>query len=123
MAVTDEQITFVRDLFRAVPGITTRKMFGGLGVYSDGTIFSIIGPEETLLLKARGELADDLAAEGCEQWAYAGKSGKPAHMPYWTLPDSALDDPDEAAEWARRSLAQGDGPKRKSKSLSLTNRK
>ena len=25
-------------------------------------------------------------------------------MPYWRLPESALDDPDEAAGWARRSL-------------------
>jgi TfoX/Sxy family transcriptional regulator of competence genes len=26
-------------------------------------------------------------------------------MPYWRLPDSALDDPDEARGWAERSLA------------------
>ena len=25
-------------------------------------------------------------------------------MGYWTLPESALDDPDEALSWARRSL-------------------
>ena len=26
-------------------------------------------------------------------------------MGYWTLPEMALDDPDEAVAWARRSLA------------------
>ncbi|MCR9110378.1 TfoX/Sxy family protein [Marivita sp. XM-24bin2] len=106
MAVSDEQIGFVRDLFRGLPSVTTRKMFGGLGIYSDGTIFAVIGPGETLLLKARGQLAEDLSAEGCEQWSYEGKSGKQSRMPYWTLPDSALDDPDEACAWARRSLVE-----------------
>ncbi len=108
MAVSDEQIVFVRDLFRELPAITTRKMFGGLGIYSEGTIFAVIGPEDALLLKARGQLAKDLAAEGSEQWAYEGKSGKPSRMPYWTLPDAALDDPEEACMWARRSLAETD---------------
>ena len=105
MAVSDEQIAFVHDLFRALPGVSTRKMFGGLGIYSEGTIFAVIGPEDRLLLKARHALADDLAAEGCEQWSYDGKLGKPSRMPYWTFPDAALDDPDEACAWARRSLA------------------
>ncbi|MCR9156634.1 MAG: TfoX/Sxy family protein [Rhodobacteraceae bacterium] len=106
MAVSDEQIAFVHDLFRGLPAISTRKMFGGLGIYSEGVIFAIIGPEDALLLKARGQLADDLATEGCQQWSYEGKSGKPSVMPYWTLPDAALDDPDEACAWARRSLLE-----------------
>ena len=106
MAVSDEQIAFVHDLFRGLPAISTRKMFGGLGIYSEGVIFAIIGPEDALLLKARGQLADDLAAEGCQQWSYEGISGKPSVMPYWTLPDAALDDPDEACAWARRSLLE-----------------
>ena len=106
MAVSDEQIAFVRDLFRGLPAISTRKMFGGLGIYSEGIIFAVIGPEDALLLKARGPLAADLAAEGCEQWSYEGKSGKAARMPYWSFPESALDDPDEACAWARRSLIE-----------------
>ena len=40
MPVRDEQIAFVHDLFRAIPGLATRKMFGGLGNYSDGVIFA-----------------------------------------------------------------------------------
>lgn len=108
MAVSDEQIAFVRDLFRDLPAVSTRKMFGGLGIYSEGTIFAVIGPGETLLLKARGPLAQDLSDEGCTQWSYEGKSGKPALMPYWTLPEAALDDPEEACRWARRALAEAE---------------
>jgi DNA transformation protein and related proteins len=104
MAVSDDQIAFVRDLFRAIPGVTTRKMFGGLGIYSEGTIFALIGPGDAIMVKARGAMAEALEAEGSEQ--FRTYEGKTVNMPYWTLPESALDDPDEAADWARRSLAE-----------------
>ncbi|MEL7299947.1 MAG: TfoX/Sxy family protein [Pseudomonadota bacterium] len=103
MAVTAEDIAFVRDLFSGLPALTTRKMFGGLSVYSEGQIFAIIGPENRIYIKASGPLAEALAAEGGAQFVYEGKE-KTASMGYWTLPESALDDPDEAADWARRAL-------------------
>jgi DNA transformation protein len=28
-------------------------------------------------------------------------------MPYWTVPDSAVDDPDEMAVWARKAYEAG----------------
>ncbi len=34
----------------------TRKMFGDLGIYSEGSIFAVIGPLEALLSKSRGQL-------------------------------------------------------------------
>ncbi len=107
MAVSAEQIAWARDVFRQVPDVTTKKMFGGLSLYSQGTIFAIIGPDEELLIKARDDLAEALEADGSTQWVYDGhKDKKPTAMPYWTLPESAMDDPDEAASWARRSLEQ-----------------
>lgn len=105
MAITDADIAWVRDVFAQVDAVTTRKMFGGLGIYSQGTIFALIGPQEQLMIKAKEDLATELESLGCTPFVYEGKT-KTAHMPYWTLPDSALDDPQEAADWARRSLAQ-----------------
>nr|WP_283255037.1 TfoX/Sxy family protein [Marivita sp. GX14005] len=96
-------------MFRDVPDLSMRKMFGGLGIYSEGRIFAVLGPDEALLIKARGALAETLAAEGATQWVYAGKSGKRSTMPYWTLPEDALDDPEAACDWARRALAELDG--------------
>ncbi|MEM8591323.1 MAG: TfoX/Sxy family protein [Pseudomonadota bacterium] len=105
MSVSEENIAFVRDLFSAIPALTTRKMFGGLSIYSDGKIFAIIGPGGAIYLKAKGDLADDLAAEGAEKFTFEGKE-KTASMGYWTLPEAALDDPEEATRWARRALAE-----------------
>jgi len=36
------------------------------------------------------------------------KDGSVASMGYWTLPDGALDDPEEACHWARKALTSPD---------------
>ena len=92
MSVSDADIAFARDLFADLGGITTRKMFGGLGLYRNGAIFALVSGEGRIYLKARGGMADELANDGCEQFHT---------MPYWSLPDDALDDPQAACALAR----------------------
>ncbi len=108
MAVAPAPRAFVLELFDGLGGMTARPMMGGLAIYREGRIFAIVGPEDRLYLKAAGPLAEALAAEGSAQFLYERSSGKPARMGYWTLPDSALDDPEEACAWARRALAAAD---------------
>ncbi|MEO0999222.1 MAG: TfoX/Sxy family protein [Pseudomonadota bacterium] len=96
---------WIADLFEPLGPVTFRAMMGGLCVYSEGQIFAILGPGDRLMLKATGPLAAALAAEGAEEWVYTRKDGKTARMPYWTLPDAALEDPEAASDWARRALA------------------
>ena len=93
----------IHDLFAGLGRVTIRRMFGGKGVYFDGLIFALeVGGE--LLLKADAVSAPDFEAAGSRQWGYEGhiRKGKVA-MPYWSIPDSAFDDPDEMAVWARRA--------------------
>lgn len=104
MAVSDEQIAFVRDLFSGLGPITTRKMFGGLGIYSDGRIFAILMSDGMLKLKGAGSMVETLDAAGWDRWTYTRDNGVSSSMPYWTMPDALLDDPDEACDWARRAL-------------------
>ena len=84
-------------------------MMGGLTLYCDGQVFAIVTGEERIYLKAAGGLAEALAAEGAEQFAYTRKDGVTARMGYWSLPDAALDDPEAACDWARRVLAAAEG--------------
>ncbi len=105
MAVSREEIDHALDLFAGLGPLTTRKMFGGLSIYCDGTIFAILMSDGRLLLKGQGEMQARFDAMGLERWAYARKDGSPTHMPYWHLPDSALDDADEAVALAREALA------------------
>jgi DNA transformation protein len=97
----------IADLFAGLGPVSIRRMFGGKGIYCDGVIFALEVSGE-LMLKADAVSAPDFLAAGCRQWVYANaKSGKQAAMPYWTVPDGALDDPDEMTPWARKALDAG----------------
>lgn len=93
----------IADLFSGLGRITIRRMFGGKGIYHAGLIVAL-EVDGDILLKADAVSAPDFAAAGSSQWVYEGhiRKGRVA-MPYWSIPDSALDDPDEMAQWARRA--------------------
>lgn len=95
MAVAEADIAFALDLLSDIGDLTARKMFGGMCLYHQSVVFALLSSDGTLYLKAKGEIATELAATG-EQFH---------NMPYWSLPMSALDDPQEACTLARRTLA------------------
>ncbi len=104
MALSEEEIAFATDLFTGLGAVSTRKMMGGLCLYHDGTIFAIVHPEGGVMLKGAGAFVDRLEALGCTRWTYQRDGQKTTRMPYWSLPDSARDDPDEACALAREAL-------------------
>ncbi|MEL7114415.1 MAG: TfoX/Sxy family protein [Pseudomonadota bacterium] len=104
MAVSQEDIDFAVELFADLGAITTRKMMGGLCLYHDGTIFAILHADGSIWLKGAGAFQDVLAGEGLTRWSYTRDTGTVTEMPYWSLPDAALDDPELAVDWARRAL-------------------
>ena len=93
----------IREMFDALGAVTIRRMFGGKGVYHQGLIIAIdLG--DGMLLKADAISAPDFEAANARRWSYASPSGRRVQMPYWTVPDEALDDPDQMAKWARVAL-------------------
>lgn len=96
----------IEERFESIGRVTIRRMFGGKGIYSEGFIVALVVRGE-LLLKADAETAPAFEAGGSKRWTYAraGKSAVP--MPYFTLPDEALDDPDVMAKWARLARTAG----------------
>ncbi|WP_137133879.1 TfoX/Sxy family protein [Rhizobium sp. FKY42] len=96
----------IEEMFEAVLPISIRRMFGGKGIYRDGVIVALELRDE-ILLKADEHTAPLFSAAGARQWTYEGKKGKPVLMPYWSVPDEALDDPDEMAKWARLACEAG----------------
>ena len=104
MGVSQEDIDFAVELFSDLGAITTRKMMGGLCLYQDGTIFAILNDDGSIWLKGAGAFQQVLEDEGCTRWSYTRANGTTTEMPYWSLPDAALDDPQLACDWARRAL-------------------
>ncbi|MBX3579798.1 MAG: TfoX/Sxy family protein [Rhizobiaceae bacterium] len=92
----------IRDIFAGLGAVTIKRMFGGKGVYHDGLIVAV-EVDGDILLKADATSAPDFKAAGSTQWTYEGKK-KPVAMPYWSIPDEALDDPDELRQWTRKAF-------------------
>ena len=104
MTLSAGDMDFARELFNEIPDLNSRRMFGGMGLYSGPTIFAVQLSDGRIMLKARGAFAKCMDALGGEEWTYERKDGKQSAMPYWTLPDACLDDPAEACALAREAL-------------------
>jgi DNA transformation protein len=58
MSPTPEEIEFATDLFSGLGPLTSRKMMGGLCLYSDGNIFTIVHSNYGTMLKGAGAFKD-----------------------------------------------------------------
>ncbi len=97
----------IRELFDGIGPVSIRRMFSGKGIYHDGVIFALVLRGE-LMLKGDEEIAADYEAAGGRRWTYRNRRhGREVAMPYWTVPESALDDPDEMAMWALKAYQAG----------------
>lgn len=96
-----DYLDYLHDLFSASAPVTTRAMFGGHGVYRDGVIIGIV-IDEAIYLKVDGETRAAFEAAGSEPFVYEAK-GKRVPMSYWTVPEEALDSPQEFRPWAQRA--------------------
>jgi DNA transformation protein len=108
MGETATGLAFAADLFSGMGRVAARRMFGGAGLYADGVMFGLID-DDVIYLKVDEGLKADMAAAGSRSWIYTERKGPKAGVSqetsYWSLPESALDDPEEACAWGLRSLA------------------
>lgn len=105
MSVSNADIDFALELFSGLGPLTHRKMMGGLCLYSQGTIFAILQSDGSIWLKGAKDWAEEMTRQGWPRWTYSRDGSKTTAMPYWRLPDSALDDPEDACRLARAALA------------------
>ena len=89
----------IGEMFAGLGPVKIKKMFGGKSFYFEGVILAIETDGE-IFLKADATSAPQFEAAGARQWTYDGK-GKTVKMPYWTVPDAAVDDPDELRNWTK----------------------
>ena len=102
MSVDAAFLDHLGDLLAGLGPIGVKRMFGGAGLYSGDLIFAIV-IGDVLYLKTDSLNRADFEGAGSRPFAYE-KGGSVTDTSYWSLPDSAMDDPDEAAQWARLAL-------------------
>jgi DNA transformation protein len=109
MAEAAADLEFAADLFAGLGRVQARRMFGGARLYAAGVMFALVD-DGRIYLKTNEDLRADLEAAGAVAWIYT-KAGVSQETSYWSLPETALDDPDEACAWARRALAVAEAKK------------
>lgn len=93
---------WVREHFAALGPLEIKRMFGGAGVYAGGPMFALLD-DGVVWLKGDDSNIPALKAAGSRQFTYPSKDGE-MELGYWSLPDSAVDDPAEAVVWARGAM-------------------
>jgi len=103
MPVSADYLTYVLDQFAHFAKVTSRRMFGGVGLYADGMFFALIA-EDTLYFKVDDSNRNDFVQRGSP--AFQPFKDDPTYsMNYFSVPEDVLEDPDELQRWTRRALA------------------
>ncbi|TLZ47463.1 MAG: TfoX/Sxy family protein, partial [Gammaproteobacteria bacterium] len=103
MAVSRVYLDYVRDQLSGLGGVSSRRMFGGAGLYCDEFFFALID-DDTLYLRVNDDNRADYTARGMGQFRpYADRPE--LSMSYYETPADVLEDPAQLVSWARRSVA------------------
>jgi len=94
----------IQELFSAFGVVAVRRMFGGAGIYADGTMFGLVA-DGVIYLKADERNAPAFERENLPPFTYETKDGKRGVMSYRRMPERLYDDPDELVIWAHDALA------------------
>ncbi len=104
MAVSPSFLTFVLEQLSGVRRVTHRRMFGGVGLYSDEVFFAVID-NDTIFFKVNDETRPRY--EKRRMPPFAPIPGKPPMRGYYQVPPGVLEDADELAVWAREAVGVG----------------
>jgi DNA transformation protein len=97
------------ELFSVFGPVTVRRMFGGAGIYADGTMFALVA-DAVIYLKSGDSNVAMFEAERLPPFTFM-RQGERMVTSYRRMPDRLYDDPDELAVWARAALAVAHQPK------------
>jgi DNA transformation protein and related proteins len=101
MPVSREYRDFVLEQLRALVPVTSRAMFGGVGVYADGLFFALLDGD-TLYFKTDERTRGDYESRGLEPFRPFGPESKP--MGYHPAPAELLESPDLLRPWLEQAL-------------------
>ena len=103
MPVSSDYLNYVLEQLAGLAGVSSRRMFGGAGLYCDELFFALID-NDTLYLRVDDANRADFTTRGMGQFRpYADRPE--LSMSYYETPADVLEDPAQLVSWARRSVA------------------
>jgi DNA transformation protein len=103
MAVSDDYLQYVLEQLADLGQVTTRRMFGGVGLYQEERFFGFIAGD-TLYFKVNDSNRPDYETRGMSRFRpFADKPH--LSLTYYEVPADTLEDAEECSLWARKSVA------------------
>ena len=88
------EATIIKNL-SSLNGISTKKMFGGYGIFHEDKMFGLIDSKGNCFLKANEENKEDYLSSGGEQHS---------RMPYYSISEEILNDTDKLLPLAQFAI-------------------
>jgi DNA transformation protein len=117
MPKSSEYLEYVLEQLSGLGGVTANRMFSGSGFYQNDVFFALLF-SDTLYFKVNDDNRADYESRGMRR--FQPYEDKPhLSFTYYEVPAEVLEDRDELATWARKSvqaalaLAAAKRPKRK----------
>jgi DNA transformation protein len=101
LAVSESFRRFVLDQLEELGDVTSRSMFGGVGLYRRGVFFGIIA-RDVLYLKVNDSTRAEYVRRGMAP--FKPYASRPTTMQYCEVPLSVLENPADLARWARKAI-------------------
>lgn len=102
MPVSDGFRSFaLEQLARVAPDLRSKRMFGGVGIYS-GELFFALLDDDTLYLKVDAETRGAFEARGLGAFRPGGPDGEV--MQYYELPVDVLEDAEALRPWVTDAI-------------------
>ena len=100
MSVSEGYRTYVIEQLATLPAVSTRRMFGGLGLYSGDWFFALID-DDVLYFKVDDANREDYVSRGMK--AFMPFPRQPS-LGYFEVPAEVIEEAEELTRWARRSV-------------------
>jgi DNA transformation protein len=103
MGGKDDYLRWVLEQLSGADGISSRRMFGGFGLYRNDVFFAIIS-DDTLFFKVSDSSRADYETRGMARFRpYRDKPQ--VSMSYYEVPADVIEDAEECVRWAMRAVA------------------
>jgi DNA transformation protein and related proteins len=100
MSVSEGYRTYIIEQLTTLPALSTRRMFGGLGLYSGDWFFALID-DDVLYFKVDDANRDDYVSRGMK--AFMPFPGQPS-LGYFQVPVDVIEEAEDLTRWARKSV-------------------
>ena len=103
MAVQPQYLAYILEQLEALPAVRPNRMFGGIGLYSDGLFFGLID-DDTLFFKTDGTNVEQYRARKMPRFMPFPDRPE-AVLGYHQVPADVIEDAEALVAWARKAVS------------------